>query len=114
MRSVRRRPRRVGNQVHYRRSSSSLAEDTIMLTIRRTSTEVLKDVKSFFVVHYYPAQLAHAPWMMRRRHARVRSFLDPLKAASFTSSIWHSKQWRLLAGCEVRRTGTGFKSSLPF
>jgi hypothetical protein len=85
-----------------------------MLLDRRASARELQNVNTFWTVHYFPADLAHSDSIKRKRHARVRSFLDPLKAAFFTSSIWHSPHWRLLAGVQIRRTGSGFESSLPF
>jgi hypothetical protein len=74
----------------------------------------LTEIKRFWLVHYYPAALTHAPWEERRRQSRVRLFFDPLKAALFADSIWHSRDWRLLYEVEVERTGLGFKHTLPF
>jgi hypothetical protein len=85
-----------------------------MLLHRRASLQVLQEARTFWIVHYFPAEFAHADSVKRKRHARVRSFLDPLRAAFFTSSIWHSPHWRLLAGVQVCRTGSGFEPSLPF
>ena len=70
--------------------------------------------RRFWLVTYYPADLARAPWDARRRHSRVRLFFDPRQAASFADSVWHSRDWRLLSEVEVERTGTGFRHLLPF
>jgi hypothetical protein len=96
------------------RHPSSPPEDTAVCINRRTSRDTLQQVKTFWAVHYYPADLAHSDCIKRKRHARVRSFTDPFRAAAFTSSIWHSKQWRVLVGILVRRTGSGFETSRPF
>jgi hypothetical protein len=65
-------------------------------------------------VTYYPARLARATWDERRRHSRVRMFFDPRQAATFTDSVWHSPDWRLLSAVEVERTGAAFLHALPF
>jgi hypothetical protein len=74
----------------------------------------LRQVRRFWLVHYYPAARVFAPWDERRRHARVRLFFDPLGAAVFAESVWHSRGWRLLYQVEVERTGLGFRHALPF
>jgi hypothetical protein len=77
-------------------------------------TTDLSRVRLFWLVHYYPACLARAPWPERRRHSRVRLFLDPHQAAAFADSLWHSRGWRLLSEVEVEGTGLGFRHVLPF
>ena len=74
----------------------------------------LRTVRLFWLVTYYPAALAQAPWTQRRRHSHVRLFFDPLQAATFADSIWHTRDWRLLSEIEVERTGLGFQHVLPF
>lgn len=74
----------------------------------------LSQIKRFWLVHYYPAGQALAPWDERRRHARVRLFFDPVQAALFAESVWHSRDWRLLGEVEVERTGLGFRHIIPF
>jgi hypothetical protein len=71
-------------------------------------------VTVFYLVTYYPAALARAPWDARRRHSRVRLFLDAHQATTFSDSVWHSRHWRLMSEVEVERTGLGFRHVLPF
>src|SRR5262245_60022210 len=71
-------------------------------------------ITHFWLVHYYPARFAQDTWDARRRHARVRLFTFPTDAALFADQVWHSPHWRLLDEAEVRRTGIGFESVLPF
>ena len=77
-------------------------------------TTDLSQVRIFWLVHYYPATFAQAPWEARRRHSRVRLFFDPLQAADFAESVWHDPGFRLLSEIEVERTGIGFRHILPF
>jgi len=74
----------------------------------------LKQVRLFWLVSYYPASLFRASWDSRHRHSHVRLFFDPLQAATFADSIWHTRDWRLLSEIEVVRTGLGFQHILPF
>jgi hypothetical protein len=74
----------------------------------------LSQVRRFWLVSYYPARLARSTWDARRRHARVRLFLDAGEAADFASTVWHSRHWRLLSEVEVCRTGLSFEPVLPF
>ena len=74
----------------------------------------LTQVRLFWLVSYYPAALSRASWDERRRRSRVRLFFDPLQAATFADSIWHTRDWRLLSEVEVERTGFGFEHILPF
>jgi hypothetical protein len=74
----------------------------------------ITQIKRFWLIHYFPAIFTRATWEERRRHSRVKLFLDPIQAALFADSVWHSRDWRLLSEVEVERTGLGFKHILPF